>query len=111
MSRAAAEQADRTRARGRSPRALAPEEVLGRLLALDDQLGLQPYYSEQAIFYNPGGAAPLGVIFAAIKDHDGPNDRAAALSRPGVYRMAFQLPRDQYVARLAPSRRVRPRAE
>ena len=39
---------------------------------------------------NPGRTAALGVMFAAIKDHDGPNDQASRLSRPGVYRLAFQ---------------------
>ena len=29
-------------------------------------------------------------MFAAIKDHDGPNDQASRLSRPGVYRLASQ---------------------
>ena len=52
----------------------------------------EPYYGERAVFYNPGGAAPLGSIFASVKDRDGPNDRAARLSRPGVYRLAFGLP-------------------
>ena len=69
-----------------------PEAILRELLALDPHLRPEPYYGEQAIFYNPHRTAPLGIIFAAIKDHDGPNDRAAKLSRPGVYRLAFGLP-------------------
>jgi hypothetical protein len=73
------------------PRALAPDEILGNLLGLDPALRLEPYWGERAIFYNPGGAAPLGVILAAIKDHDGPNDRSAHLARAGVYRLAFGL--------------------
>jgi hypothetical protein len=61
-----------------------PPEIGTELRALDPDLQLEPYYSEQAIFYNPGSALPLGVIFAAIKDHDGPNDQASRLSRPGI---------------------------
>jgi hypothetical protein len=68
-----------------------PEQILRELLALDPALRRERYYGERAIFYNPGGEAPLGVIFASIKDHDGPNDRAAALSRADVYRLAFGL--------------------
>jgi hypothetical protein len=76
-----------------------PEEILRELLTLDPALGRERYYGEQAIFYNPDAAAPLGVIFASIKDRDGPNDRAAALSRPGVYRLAFGLNRPTFARR------------
>jgi hypothetical protein len=69
-----------------------PEQILRELLALD--LALR---RERAIFYNPDAVAPLGVIFASIKDRDGPNDRAAALSRAGVYRLAFGLARPTFV--------------
>ena len=72
--------------------AIEPEELLRELLGLDPDLGLEAYYGERAVFYNPGRAAPLGVIFASVKDRDGPNDAAARLSRPGVYRLAFGLP-------------------
>jgi hypothetical protein len=67
------------------------EEVLRDLLGFDPGLRLESYYGERAIFYNPGGVAPPGIIFAAIKDHDGPNDRSSDLSRPGVYRLAFGI--------------------
>jgi hypothetical protein len=81
------------------PRALAPEEILGDLLELHPGLRLEPYWGERAVFYNPGGAAPLGVILAAIKDHDGPNDRSAQLSRAGVYRFAFGIRPETFVRR------------
>ena len=77
---------------------LEPEGILDRLLEFDEGLGVEEYYSERAAFYNPGRAAPLGVIFAAIKDHDGPNDRRSHLDRPGVFRFAFQLTRADYIA-------------
>jgi hypothetical protein len=77
-------------------RAIEPEAILSRLLGLDPHLGREHYYGERAVFYNPGASAPLGVIFASIKDRDGPNDRAANLSRPGVYRLAFGLTRGTF---------------
>ena len=80
-------------------RPLAPEWILADLLALDPGLRREPYYCEEAIFYNPGRAAPLGVILAAVKDHDGPNDRGAKLSRAGVYRLAFGLSPDTFARR------------
>ena len=82
-----------------SPPAAEPEEILVDLLGLDRGLRCQAYYGERSIFYNPGGAAPLGTIVASIKDRDGPKDKAANLSRPGVYRFAFQLSPDEYVRR------------
>ena len=83
----------------RSPAAAEPEEILTDLLGLDPGLVRQDYYGERSIFYNPGGAAPLGTIVASIKDRDGPNDKAANLSRDGVFRFAFQLGRQEYVRR------------
>ena len=71
--------------------AIEPEEVLRDLLGRDPGLRRERYWGEQSLFYNPGDLAPLGVIFASIKDHDGANDRAANLSRNGVYRFAFCL--------------------
>jgi Family of unknown function (DUF6194) len=75
---------------------MPPEDVLRELLALDPALTLQRYYGERAVFYNPGLAAPLGVIVASVKDSDGPNDRRAYLSRPEVYRLAFGLTRTTF---------------
>ena len=81
---------------------MSPGEALDRLLAFDGELRLEAYYGERSVFYNPGGSAPLGAIVASIKDRDGPNDKAAKLSRPGVYRFAFQLGEDDYVRRFGP---------
>ncbi len=39
------------------------------------------------------------MIWVSVKDHDGENDSSAELSREGVYRFAFQLPRDEYERR------------
>jgi uncharacterized protein DUF6194 len=86
----------------RAAPALEPEEVLSELLELDPGLRRQAYYGERSIFFNPGGAAPLGSIFASIKDHDGPNDKAAKLSREGVYRLAFCLTPDRFAERFGP---------
>jgi hypothetical protein len=76
--------------------AIEPEDILRDLLGLDPSLRRERYWGEDSVFYNPRRAAPLGVIFASIKDHDGANDRSANLSRPDVYRFAFCLPRATY---------------
>jgi Family of unknown function (DUF6194) len=73
-----------------------PAEILSRLTAVDPGVRQEAYYGERSLFFNPGRERPLGVIFASIKDRDGPNDKAANLSRPGVYRFAFGLTRETY---------------
>ncbi len=78
---------------------LEPDELLADLLRFDDGLTRELYWGERSIFYNPGRAGPLGVIFASIKDHDGANNRSSSLSRVGVYRFAFQLREEEYEAR------------
>jgi hypothetical protein len=89
--------------------AIQPQELLSELLGLDPGLRRQAYYGERSIFYNPGGVAPLGTIFASIKDRDGPNDRAARLSRQGVYRLAFSLTPARFAERFGPAPRRPPK--
>ena len=79
-----------------------PDAIIAELLELDSGVTLERYYGERSLFYNPGRRAPLGVIFASIKEDDGPNDRASNLSRAGVYRLAFQLRPERYVDRFGP---------
>ena len=78
---------------------IQPDEIIRELLGLEPALTVERYWGERSIFYNPGRQAPLGAIWASIKDHDGENDRSAALSRDGVYRFAFQLSRPEYERR------------
>ena len=79
--------------------AIEPGEILSDLLGLDPDLALERYWGERSVFYNPGRAAPLGVIFASVKDHDGANDSSAELSRDGVYRFAFGVSRATFAER------------
>ena len=78
---------------------IQPDEIIRELLGLEPALTVERYWGERSIFYNPGRQAPLGAIWASIKDHDGENDHSAALSRDGVYRFAFQLSRPEYERR------------
>lgn len=76
---------------------IEPSDIFERVLALDPDLGLEDYYSERSVFYNPGRSVPLGTIVVSVKDHDGPNDAKSRLSREGVYRLAFQLSRNTFI--------------
>jgi Family of unknown function (DUF6194) len=89
--------------------ALEPEEILGDLLRLEPGLRRERYYGERALFYNPGGRAPLGTIFCSIKDRDGPNDKASKLSRPAVYRFAFEMSAATFERRFGPPPRRPPK--
>ena len=81
---------------------IEPRELLEWVLSLDPDLRRERYYGEDAVFYNPGAEAPLGRIVAAVKHGDGPNDRAARLSRPGVYRFAFAVSAETFARRFGP---------
>ncbi len=81
---------------------MTPDAILEELLGHDPDLRLERYYGERSIFYNPGGARPLGRILYSIKERDGPNDRASRLSREGVYRFAFGMTENDYAQRFGP---------
>jgi hypothetical protein len=75
---------------------VSPEDVVSALTARFEGLAPKSTWGETSLFYNPGGALPNGVYFCTIKDHDGANDTASDLARPGVYRVALGLPRGRY---------------
>ena len=81
---------------------MTAEEIIA---AINDRFkGLAPMNSwgETSLFYNPGRALPNGVYFCTVKDHDGANDTASRLDRPGVFRLAIGLPIMQYETLFGP---------
>ena len=74
------------------------EDVVAALTARFPGIVPKASWGETSLFYNPGGVLPNGVYFCTVKDHDGANDTASDLDRPGVYRIALGLPRDRYEA-------------
>lgn len=77
----------------------SPDQLLRDLLLLDPALRIERYWGERSLFYNPERAAPLGVIFASVKDHDGPNDASSRLDRAGIFRFAFGMAPASYAER------------
>ena len=59
-------------------------------------------WGETSYFYNPGHRFERGTYFATIKDHDGANDRASRLDRPGVWRLNMGVAKERYVALFGP---------
>jgi hypothetical protein len=74
------------------------EEPPSELLGLDPGLRREAYDSERSILHNPGGVAPLGAILPPINDRDGPNDKAAKLSRQGLDGLALCLTPERYAS-------------
>ncbi|HEU4408638.1 MAG TPA: DUF6194 family protein [Polyangiaceae bacterium] len=72
--------------------ALSRDEVARRITDAYEGVVPVPSWGETSFFYNPGRAFTRGAYFCTLKDHDGENDRASALDRPGVYRLAFGVP-------------------
>jgi hypothetical protein len=76
--------------------AIEPAAVRSELLGLHPGLRREASDGERSIFSNPSGAAPLGAIVASVNDRDGPNDKAAKLSRQGVDGLASCLTPERY---------------
>jgi hypothetical protein len=87
--------------------ALRPEEIIEGLTGQFEGLVSKASWGETSLFYNPDLALANGVYFCTIKEHDGANDKASALDRPGVFRMAFGLTVKNY-EKLFGSRPTRP---
>lgn len=67
--------------------AIGADVMVGHLLGLDPGLRPEPFAEATAIFYNPDGSAPLGIIFALV-GHEGPSARPAS---DGASRLAFGI--------------------
>jgi len=86
---------------------LQPEEIIDHLTGRFGGLAPKASWGETSLFYNPDLALANGVYFCTIKEHDGANDKASALDRPEVFRMAFGLTVKNY-EKLFGSRPTRP---
>ena len=59
-------------------------------------------WGETSYFFNPGQRFERGTYFATIKDHDGVNDHASRLDRPGVWRLNMGVAKPVYFALFGP---------
>jgi hypothetical protein len=86
---------------------LQPKDVVDRLTTRFDGLAPKASWGETSLFYNPNLALTNGVYFCTVKVHDGANDKASALDREGVFRLAVGLTAQRY-EHLFGSRPTRP---
>ena len=75
---------------------MTPDQVVAALTSRFAGLVPKSSWGETSLFVNPGGLLPNGVYFCTLKDHDGANDTASQLDRPGVFRVALGLPPARY---------------
>jgi hypothetical protein len=79
------------------------EQVVERtVLAAYDGVASVQSWGETSLFYNPGEALARGAYFCTLKNHDGQNDRASSLDRPGVYRLSFGVSPSTYTQMFGP---------
>lgn len=76
--------------------AISEQELCALILERYEGLIYKEVYRETTFFYNPDQLLPNGVYVCTIKSEDGPNDKASALNRAGVYRLNCGLPPDKY---------------
>lgn len=81
---------------------LSPQQIGRAILAAYDDVMAVESWGETSFFYNPGRALARGAYFCTLKDHDGKNDRASALDRPGVYRLSFGVAPSTYALLFGP---------
>jgi hypothetical protein len=81
---------------------MTAEEIIAAIIDRFDGLAPKVTWGETSLFYNPDLALPSGVYFCTIKDHDGANDTASGLDRPGVFRLALGLPIARFEALFGP---------
>jgi hypothetical protein len=81
---------------------MTPDDVLAALEARFAGLAPKATWGETSLFYNPDGVLPNGVYFCTVKEHDGANDRASQLDRPGVFRLALGLPPGRFEQMFGP---------
>ncbi len=81
---------------------MTPSQVVLHIVTQLDGVVPKTSWGETSLFYNPGLRLPHGVYFCTIKDHDGANDRASQLDRPGVFRVAIGLSGPTYLQLFGP---------
>lgn len=77
---------------------MTPDAVVRRICAEFDGVVPKSSWGETSLFYNPGKLLPNGVYFCTIKEKDGENDKASALDRDQVFRLAIGLPIETYIS-------------
>lgn len=75
--------------------------LMTRLAALPE-VRPKTTWGETSFFVNPDNRLKNGAYFATLKDHDGANDRASALDRPGLWRLSLGIGPDAYFERFGP---------
>ncbi|TVQ95811.1 MAG: hypothetical protein EA403_17320 [Spirochaetaceae bacterium] len=71
-------------------------DIIERIVSGFEGLVPKSSWGETSLFYNPGKLLPNGVYFCTTKEQNGENDKASDLSREGIFRLSFGLPKATY---------------
>lgn len=80
----------------KAPSGLTVEDIVSKILALDEGIIFDKNWGERALFYNPGRLLRKGIYVATFKERDGPNDSASKLARGGLFRLNLGLSKATY---------------
>ncbi|MFT6102647.1 MAG: hypothetical protein ACJA2B_001090 [Candidatus Endobugula sp.] len=75
---------------------MQPSKIIEKICSRLDGVKPKSSWGETSLFYNPENLLPNGIYFFTIKENDGDNDKASALNREGVFRIAIGLPPKTY---------------
>ncbi len=70
---------------------MTPDEFAETILQTYEGVTFKAFWGDQSFFYNPGSRFANGAYFATMKLHDGENDSASNINRPGVWRLNIGL--------------------
>ncbi|MEM9449912.1 MAG: DUF6194 family protein [Cyanobacteria bacterium P01_E01_bin.6] len=81
---------------------MSPEDIISIIETTLCGVVPKESWGETSLFYNPGMILPNGVYFCTLKCKNGNNDRASALDRAGVFRVAIGLHPETYMRLFGP---------
>lgn len=71
------------------------DDIHAHLESYDGVVALTAW-GETTFFYNPNRLLNRGTYFATLKEKNGPNDKASALDRKGVFRLNMGVQKSDY---------------
>lgn len=74
-----------------------PALIFNYVLRTFDDVRLINTWGEASFFYNRDNLHPRGTYFCTVKEKDGDNDKASALSRESVFRLSFGIAKSTFM--------------
>lgn len=75
---------------------LSIDEIIDAVTGECSGVAVNTNWGERGLFYNPDGRLPKGIYLLTFKEKDGPNDKASAIDRGGIYRLNLGIGKARY---------------